>query len=47
MFRMLSFAVLVAFAPNVRAQDSSSIPLGDEYFAMKAYSEGMAEVARS
>jgi putative membrane protein len=47
MFRMLSFAVLVAFAPNGRTQDSSSVPLGDEYFAMKAYAEGVAEVAKS
>jgi putative membrane protein len=47
MIRMLTLAGLLVLATNARAQDSSSVPLGDEVFAMKAYSEGMAEIAKS
>jgi putative membrane protein len=48
MIRSMTFAALaMAIATNARAQDASNVPLGDEYFAMKAYSEGLAEVAKS
>ena len=47
MIRTLSFATLaLALATNARSQDASTVPLSDEYFAMKAYSDGMAEVAK-
>jgi putative membrane protein len=45
--RTLTLAAVAALATSAYAQDSSSVPLGDEYFAMKAYSEGMAEVVKS
>jgi putative membrane protein len=47
MFRTFALAATVAFATSAYALDSSSVPLGDEYFVMKAYSEGMAEIAKS
>jgi len=47
MIRTLSLAVLALVAANARAQDSSTVPLGDEYFAMKAYASGMVEIAKS
>lgn len=48
MIRTLTLAALAAvLSTNARAQDSSTVPIGDEYFAMKAYSEGLAEVAKS
>ena len=47
MIRTLTLAALVALAPAVRADDSCSCSLGDEYFAMRAYADGMAEVAKS
>ena len=47
MIRTLTFAALAALATNANAQDSSPVPPGDEYFAMRAYSEGTAEVAKS
>jgi putative membrane protein len=47
MIRTLTLAVVVALATNVRAQETPSVPLGDEVFAMKAYSEGIAEIAKS
>ena len=48
--RILSLAVFVALATNVhgqQVQQTSTVPIGDEYFAMKAYAEGLAEVAKS
>jgi putative membrane protein len=45
--RTLTLAAFAAFATSIYGQDSSSVPLGDEVFAMKAYCEGMAEVAKS
>jgi len=48
--RILSFAVFVAMATNVHAQQvqqTSTVPIGDEHFAMKAYACGLAEVAMS
>lgn len=48
MIRTLTFAALAfGLAAPARAQDSHSISLGDEYFIMRAYSDGMAEVAVS
>lgn len=47
MMRALSFTALVAFAPMARADEPCSCSLGDEYFAMRAYADGMAEVAKS
>ncbi len=48
MTRSLTFAVLAAaFATSSRAEDPSPVPLGDEYFAMQAYSSGVAEIAKS
>ncbi len=47
MIRTLTLAVLALVATNARAQDSSTVSLGDEYFAMKAYASGMAEIAKS
>jgi putative membrane protein len=51
MTRILSFAVLVVLATNAHAQQvqppPSNVPIGDEAFAMKAYCEGLSEVAKS
>jgi putative membrane protein len=48
MIRTMTLAVLVAAVATVaRAQTPSSVPLGDEYFAMKAYAEGNVEIAKS
>jgi predicted outer membrane protein len=46
MIRTFAFAAVFAFSTNVYAQETSSIPLGDEVFLMKPYCEGMAEVAK-
>jgi putative membrane protein len=46
MIRNLTLALVAVLATNAYAQESS-VPLGDEVFAMKAYCEGMAEVAKS
>jgi putative membrane protein len=47
MIRTLTVAALAfGLGANARAEDSSA-PLPDEYFAMKAYAEGLAEVAKS
>ena len=47
MMRALTLAALAALTTQARAQDSTAVPLGDEYFAMKAYAEGLAEIAKS
>jgi len=48
MIRTLPLTFLVAaLATIAHAQDSSTVPLGDECFAMKAYAAGTAEVAMS
>ena len=48
MLRILSFAVLAAaLAATAQAQTPTSVPIGDEHFAMKAYCEGLTEVAKS
>jgi putative membrane protein len=46
MIRTLTLGLVAVLATNAYAQESS-VPLGDEVFAMKAYCEGMAEVAKS
>jgi putative membrane protein len=46
MIRILALGLVAVLATNAYAQESS-VPLGDEVFAMKAYCEGMAEVAKS
>jgi putative membrane protein len=45
--RTLALAAIVALATNAHAQVLTSVPLGDEYFAMKAYADGLAEVVKS
>ena len=48
MIRTLTLAALAAgLATNAIAQDSRSLTLADEYFVMRAYSDGVAEVAKS
>ena len=48
MLRTLSFAVLAtALAGSAQAQTATSVPLPDEYFAMKAYCSGLAEISMS
>jgi hypothetical protein len=47
MIRTFAFAAVVAPSANLYAQETSSVPLRDEEFLMKAYCEGMAEVAKS
>ena len=47
MIRTFAFAAVVAPSANAYAQETSSVPLRDEEFLMKAYCEGMAEVAKS
>ena len=48
MLRSITFAVLAtAIASSAQAQAPTSVPIGDEYFAMKAYCEGMNEIAKS
>jgi putative membrane protein len=47
MIRSLALSAFVVLAANTYAQETSSVPLGDEVFVMKAYCEGMAEVAKS
>jgi putative membrane protein len=47
MIRTFAFAAVFALSTNAYAQETSSVPLGDEVFLMKAYCEGMAEVAKS
>ena len=39
--------VALATAATASAQVTSSVPLGDEYFAMRAYAEGLAEISMS
>ena len=47
--RILTLAAVVALATatTASAQVTSSVPLGDEYFAMRAYAEGLAEISMS
>jgi putative membrane protein len=47
MIRSLTLAAIAAITTNAYAQEFASAPLGDEYFAMRAYSDGLAEVAKS
>ena len=47
MIRTLTFAAIALAATSSLAQDTSTVPLGDEVFAMKAYSSGMAEIVKS
>lgn len=50
MMRTLTLAALVLLATTARAQVQvrvPSVPLEDEFFAMKAYAEGIAEIAKS
>jgi putative membrane protein len=46
MVRNLTFGLVALMATSAFARDSA-VPLGDEVFAMKAYCEGLAEVAKS
>jgi putative membrane protein len=47
--RIFTLAAVVALATVTTAsgQVTSSVPLGDEYFAMRAYSDGLAEISVS
>ena len=49
MMRVLTLAAVVALATatTASAQVTSAVPLGDEYFAMRAYAEGLAEISMS
>jgi putative membrane protein len=51
MVRTLTLAAIALFGTNAYAQAPAArapaVPLGDEFFAMKAYAEGIAEVAKS
>lgn len=50
MKRTLTLAAIVLLGTNAYAQQParvSNVPIGDEFFAMKAYAEGLAEVAIS
>jgi putative membrane protein len=47
MIRTLSFVAIAALATSASAQVVIQVPPGDEYFAMRAYAAGLAEVAKS
>jgi putative membrane protein len=47
LIRNLTLALIVVMPISAYAQNTNSVPLGDEYFAMQAYANGIAEVARS
>ncbi len=45
--RTLTLAAIALAATSSFAQETTTEPLGDEVFAMKAYSNGMAEIVKS
>lgn len=47
MIRTLTAVALFAAVAAAPARAQDTVPLEDEYFAMKAYAEGLAEIAKS